>query len=82
MRPIRVIRDNPIKPNGIIWQLCVENKNKEKRKREKKMEIETPLLSVNCAASNEIFYQSSIVEQCSSLKKEESNGVYFVWTLD
>lgn len=46
------------------------------------MEIETPLLSVNCAASNEIFYQSSIVEQCSSLKKEESNGVYFVWTLD
>lgn len=35
MRPIRVIRDNPIKPNGIIWQLCVENKNKEKRKRKK-----------------------------------------------
>lgn len=33
------------------------------------MEIETPLLSVNCAASNEIFYQSSIVEQYSSLKK-------------
>lgn len=42
------------------------------------MEIETPLLVVNYAASNEIFYQSSIVEQCSSLKKEESNGVYFV----
>lgn len=60
--------------DSYAWKIKIKKKEREK----KKMEIETTLLSVNCAASNEIFYQSSIVEQCSSLKKEESNGVYFV----